>query len=31
MSESERGQVFAEYGAYTQELRDKGARLAAAH
>jgi hypothetical protein len=25
MSESERGQVFAEYGAYTQELRDKGA------
>jgi hypothetical protein len=30
MSESER-QVFAEYGAYTQELRDKGAYLAAAH
>jgi hypothetical protein len=24
MSEAERGQIFGEYGAYTQELRDKG-------
>jgi hypothetical protein len=27
MSEEERGQVFAQYGAYTQELREAGAFL----
>src|SRR3954447_19414603 len=28
MNEAERGSVFAEYGTYTQELRDSGAYVA---
>ena len=28
MSDEERGRIFQEYGAYTQELRDKGAFVA---